>query len=400
MLQSLQREETIDQTKTKLRQMVCRGRDRERAMREVMRSYRPWQIVSAEPALVGGVLGFFQHEALVITVDEAARPPSEPALSGSVPPALVDAFLEETHDDVMLGHVPSAQPATSTGKSFSEVLGEVASSLGEEPGEYRPDTRRVRRPVRERLEEPEHPGAPRTREAARPTGVPDARWSSLCEMARSSGVPDALIPSEIPGVEHPQLQSVFACLPAPPPLPRTSGGLVAVVGSSVRACGGLSGLLETASSVRPTAQVIARALECDPQDVALVCEWVPDRAVPPGLLARSAAEVASFSPGWRRDKVGVAAVYAAALGEDQSWARGALRAMRPSSVVAIVSATTKPEDVDKWVQAIGGADALALVDVRRTCTPGAVLSLGIPVLSLDGEEATPSRWAGVCAASS
>ena len=397
MLQSLQREETSDQTKTELRQVVCRGRDRERAMREVMRIYRPWQIVSAEPALVGGVLGFFQHEALVITVDEAARPPSEPALSGCVPSAHLDAFLAETHDDVVLTHVTSAQPPTSNAKSFSQVLGEVASSLGEEPGEYRPDLSRARSPAA--AESPN--GTAAGRRTADPVGsdVP-VRWAMACEMARSSGVPDALIPSEIPEGERPQLQSVFRRLPAPPPLPRTSGGLVAVVGSSVRTCGALSGLLEAAGSVRPSAQAIASALGCDPEDVAVVCEWVPDRAVPPGLLARSASEAASFAPGWRRDKVGVAAVYAAALGEDQSWARGALRAMRPSSVVAVVSATTKPEDVARWVYAIGGADALALVDVRRTSTPGAVLSLGIPVLSLDGDEATPSRWAGVCAARS
>ena len=48
----------------------------------------------------------------------------------------------------------------------------------------------------------------------------------------------------------------------------------------------------------------------------------------------------------------------------------------------------------------GAADALALVDVRRTCTPGSILSLGIPVLSLDGEAATPSCWAGICGARS
>jgi len=383
VLQSLQR----DETKAKLRQVVCRGRDREQAMREVMQSYEPWQIVSAEPELVGGVLGFFQHEALVITVDESARHPSE---SRGEP---LDAFLEETRDDLVLGSTGLGPPARAADKSFSQVLGEVVSSLGEEPGEYRPPPAPARAPAAATTTTATHRG----NLADHDTTV---LWTEACDMARSCGVPDALIPSEVPEGEPPRLGSVFCRLPAPPPLPRTSGGLVAVVGSSVRNDSALFGLLEVASSVRRSAQAIARTLGCDGEDIALVCERMPDRAVSPGLLARSPAEVASFAPGWRRDKVAVSSVYAPPLGEDQRWAREVLRAMRPSSVVAVVSATTKPEDVARWVQAIGGADALALVDVRRTCTPGAVLSIGIPVLSLDDEVATPSRWAGACAASS
>ena len=373
-------------------------------MREVMRSYQPWQIVSAEPQLVGGVLGFFQHEALVIAVDEAAQPPS--ARTSSDP---VDALLEETRDEVVLGGMILSRPtapeepfahSATIEKSFSQVLGEVASSLGEKPGEYRPDASRLSRPGRARLEGPDHPRAPSQDQAARPTGDTSARWTILCEMARSCGVPDALIPPGIAEEEHPQLQSVFSRLLAPPPLPQTSGGLVAVVGSPSRGDGTLSSILETAGSVRPTAQAIAETVRCGAEDIALVCEGIPDRSVAPGLSASSPTEVASFAPGWRRDKVGVAAVYAPALGEDQRWTREVLRAMRPSLVVAVVSATTKPEDIQEWARAIGGADALALVDVRRTCTPGSILSVGIPVLSLDGEAATPSCWAGICGARS
>lgn len=407
MLQSLQREQRAQRGQradASIRHVVCRGQDREAALREVMRSYEPWQIVSAEPQLVGGVLGFFQHEALVITVDAAARPPSERSSSDPV-----ETLLEETRDEVVLGgrvlarptapEDPFARPVAAE-KSFSQVLGEVASSLGEEPGEYRPDAARVRRPERARLEDPDPPRVPTRARASCPTADVSARWTILCEMARSCGIPDALIPRELPENEHPQLRHVFARLPAPPPLPRTSGGLVAVVGSPLRGEGALSGLLETAGSVRPTAHAIARAVRCGVEDIALVCEGLPDRSVAPGLSACSPTEVASFAPGWRRDKVGVAAVYGPALGEDQRWTREVLKAMRPSSVVAVVSATTKPEDVERWVQAIGAADALALVDVRRTCTPGSILSLGIPVLSLDGEAATPSCWAGTCGARS
>jgi hypothetical protein len=384
VLQSLQR----DEAEPKLRQVVCRGRDRERAIREVMRSYDPWQIVSAEPELVGGIFGFFQREALVITVDESARPPAAPTSS-----ALVDAFLEEARDDVVLDATSPGQSGPTPEKSFDQVLGEVVSSLGEEPGEYRPRPSPPRTPAPAPTDVV-YGRAPRTGHDAA------ARWAVACDTARACGVPNALIPAAVPEGAPPRLESVFCHLPVPPPLPKASGGLVAVVGSSPRSGGTLFGVLEAAGSVRPSAQAIARATGCDEEDIALVCEQMPDRAVPPGLLARDAAEVASLAPGWRRDRTGVAAVYAPALGDSQQWVREVLHAMRPSSVVAVVSATTKPEDVARWVRAIGGADALALVDVRRTCTPGAALSIGVPVLSLDGEAATPSCWAKVCAASS
>jgi hypothetical protein len=381
VLESLQREAT-------LRKVVCTGRDRTQAMREVMEHYEPWQIVSAEPELVGGVLGFFQHEALVITIDESARRPSQAA-----PSQPLDAFLEEVRDDVILEGAPSRSRAGAADKSFCQVLGEVVSSLGEGPGEYRPPS------LPARVAGPAAATPPAPRRDALADDDTAVRWTAACDLARSCGVPDSLIPSEVPDGPV-RLKSVFCRLPAPPPLPCTSGGLIAVVGCSVRNTSALFGLLEMASSVRHSAQAIARTLGCAAEDIALVCERMPDRPVSPGLLAQSPAEVATFAPGWRRGKVGVAAVYAPALGEDQRWARDVLEAMRPSSVVAVVSATTKPEDLARWVAAIGGADALALVDVRATCTPGAVLSIGIPVLSLDGQAATPSCWAGVCAASS
>ena len=418
-----------------VQKVVCRGRDREKALQELMRNYRPEQILSAKPELVGGVLGFFQHEALVVTVDDTAAPPPEaPARHVALRP--LDAVLEGTRDEVSLGGL-SLDDLPETVKTFSQVLGEVVSSLGEEPGEYRPGTEHLRgtgspapaapAPAAEVHAPAPAPAAPapaaaphdpappapaastpaaEAHDPAASTPAPStpaearARWAVVCDVARSCGVPGSLIPASVPDGEEPRLQAIFSRLPEPPPLPDTSGGLVAVVGCSMRGEGKLSGLLGAACAVRPTARAIARTVGCAPEDIALVCEALPDRSTPPGMSAHNPRQAASFAPGWRRDKVGVAAVYAPPLGEDQEWARAVLKALRPSSVVAVVSATTKPEDVARWVQAIGGADALAVVEVRGTCTPGAVLSTGIPVRSLDGEAATPAQWAAVCAARS
>jgi hypothetical protein len=66
-------------------------------------------------------------------------------------------------------------------------------------------------------------------------------------------------------------------------------------------------------------------------------------------------------------------------------------------VWGMAGATTKPDDVRRWVTAIGGVDALVMTEVGATATPAAILSLGLPVTRLDDEPATPARWAAVVA---
>lgn len=100
---------------------------------------------------------------------------------------------------------------------------------------------------------------------------------------------------------------------------------------------------------------------------------------------------------WRRDRVGVVAVYAPPLGASQEWTRAVLQAVRPSAVWGMASATTKPDDVRRWADEIGGLDALAVTDVAATATPAAIVGTGIPVARLDDEPATPARWASVIA---
>jgi hypothetical protein len=368
---------------------------------------------------------------------------------------------------------PMHAAGSDADKPFGEVLSEVASSLGEEPGTYRPDPERLRRPRRpapsDTLFETPQPAAepaaaepapvepapvepaagepaagepaaaqrapaepapkgaapegavspppaqPRQEEAAaesaaeRTPGPPPAPepedttglvavqlpliqmedegppdlGATIVDLLRAAGFPDHLLPRAPFAPELSTIEAVFGALPEPPPLPTEPGGLVAVVGS--------------AGLVRPVANAVALSVGCPRDEVAVASSNASDRHARPEYRARTAAQAASMSPGWRRDRVGVVAVYAPPLGADQRWTRQVLRALRPSCVWGMVGATTKPDDVRRWITAVGGVDALAMTEVSATATPAAILSLGVPVTRLDDEPATPERWAAVVA---
>lgn len=383
--------------------------------------------------------------------------------------------------------VGAPRPAPEHHKAFREVLSEVASSLGEEPGAYRPDPGRLQPPRRPAVVRPldladvpraagagdaplsdprgrapgertpaqlslvglyeqapvapEYPSATVPGAAAPAPDAPDATAgagraaalgpspapaaaqetviaepaitepvaqetadhtptaqepasavelggppdldAAIVDLLRAAGFPDELLPRTAADPDRPLLEAVFASLPSPPPLPADPGGLVAVVG--------------TAGMVRPMAQAIALAVDCPEDEVVVASPSASDRHAPAECRARTATQASALHPGWRRDKVAVVAVYAPPMGTTQSWTREVLRALRPSCVWAMVGATTKPDDVRRWVGAIGGVDALVMTDVDATATPASILSLGIPIACLDEEPATPERWAAVVA---
>lgn len=71
-------------------------------------------------------------------------------------------------------------------------------------------------------------------------------------------------------------------------------------------------------------------------------------------------------------------------GADLDQVELALRALRPDFVLAVVAASSKPEDVSAWCDGLGGADALAVVGAPLTTTPGTCLDAGVPIASIDG----------------
>jgi hypothetical protein len=246
------------------------------------------------------------------------------------------------------------------------------------------------RPATERPATDEGPVAP----IAWPIGRPDRRtaaWaaaqSGLLVMA---GFPEWLLPAAAGDatagapVGAPSLEEAFAAVPAPRPLPRTPGSLVAVVGEG--------------RAATQVARSVAAELGVRPSEISVAALDGTTRSRRPGYRVRTPDEAADLSTGWRRDRVGVVVVHASSAEADRRWAREMLRAMRPSCVWGLARASTKPEDVGRWANDIGGVDALVVDEVAGTVTPAAILSAGIPVARLDGEPATPERWADVVAA--
>ncbi len=450
--------------------LVYEGPDLEALLEQIMEEHGPVRLRPLERRRKGGFLGFFAREVYVVEVEPDVPAPAAPAAAGygepvhdgSVPDGSghggFAALLEATEDELELtaAGMPAAMeppppaavpggPAGTAGppgfpspsllppdaaaavaglevppKPFGQVLTEVASSLGEEPGTYRPPaagagvgvgvgvgvgrngTLQLTLPLpgEEALQAaaeapvvevpapvlplaPSVPPGPLSAPAAQ-LASPGARAVTLAELLRCAGFPEWLLPDlaslELTGSA---LEQVFALLPPAAPLPRTAGGLVAVVGESRLS--------------RPVARAVANELGIPSDDVAVASTSGFTAAERPGMRVRTPEEAAAQAAGWRRDRVGVVCVYSPPLGADQRWTRSMIGAVRPSCVWGPVQATTKPEDVKDWVNKIGGVDALVVGDVQRTTTPASVLSTGIPVARLDGEPATPQRWAAIVA---
>ena len=77
------------------------------------------------------------------------------------------------------------------------------------------------------------------------------------------------------------------------------------------------------------------------------------------------------------------------------WVNDMVQALSATAVWAVVDATRRPKDVRRWIDAIGGADAIVAHDVAATSEPGELLQLGAPVAYLDGVHATAAAWHAV-----
>jgi hypothetical protein len=198
-------------------------------------------------------------------------------------------------------------------------------------------------------------------------GLDDVSVDTLSERVRRGASLDVAL------LEH------FEGLPLPPPPPRRAGSLLVVVGAAAEA------------------HRLAASLSCeigsDPAAIPLASRHPGAHSLVSGtLLVRSAEEGAEFAPGWRRSEPAVVAVDAPVAGTERSWAAHMIAALRPTAVWGVVDSTWKTEDVDAWIRAIGGIDALALENLAATVSPAHALALGIPVARLDGQPASAARW--------
>lgn len=378
---------------------------------------------------------------------------------------MFDWLIDSTEDDDLVLGAPAQGTVVRAGdgpgrldgrgadeslpaKSFDEVLDEVASSLGEEPGTYQvgparlhPGGRSVATgygwPATVPPSEALGAGAPAIgalgsanlepadlesadlepadlatdavlsrwvttqpttggdrRQPGEPVpGVEEDTWSTMqlaaAELLLAAGFPEMLLEDLVGRLVEAQV------LGEEPLLEAVFGALPAV--SLPRAAGALVAVVGPATPVRETAQAVAQLVRCPVDELAIAAQRGGGRAAP-GYRVRSVDKAAALADGWRRYHTGVVGVCAPALGGDQSWTKAMLMALKPTSVWGVVSATTKLVDIAAWIDTIGGVDALALYDVAATRTPAEILELGLPISRVDGHAATPMRWAQLVSA--
>jgi hypothetical protein len=164
------------------------------------------------------------------------------------------------------------------------------------------------------------------------------------------------------------LVRLLAALPAAPPLPRTSGSVVCVVAD--KATG-----LQLAEQLGHEGEVVVASRKR-------------------GGEIRTVEDADERRRAWRRRRTPTLVVVDSPFGiAGDPWAADVLDAFEPVLVVGHVDAARKPEDVRAWAEGLGGLDAIALDGLAGTTTPAAVLGVGLPVALLEGETATPARWA-------
>ncbi len=351
----------------------------------------------SEPTCVrkGGVFGFFAklHYRIEVQPSEDAEPvdgrraataPEEAAQPASAVPAgsptttagALDRLVESTEDLLDLDSSPRP--------SFDDVLSGVASSLGDDPS-------RLDVPLVD-LSLPEAEGAragtvgaataaPPPPAGRLPAGDASLR-ETLAERLADVGYPvELLARRDFPGEGRSALEAAFAALPAPPPLPAGPGSLVAVVGE-------LGQALAVAGS-------LAEQMALEDTELALAAPEPPAFAVPDHLLATDPGRARALAPGWRRDAACAVAVACGGAPASPQWTRRMLRALKPTATWAIVSATAKPEDIARRVAALGGVDAIVLVDLDQTVTPVAACRVGVPIARLGRLVAGVEAWADV-----
>ncbi len=174
------------------------------------------------------------------------------------------------------------------------------------------------------------------------------------------------------------LSALFETIPAAPRIPKRPGSLVVVVGAGQRA-------------LSEAARLVAQE-GWDPSTVGVASPRSGELPVREELYMRDAADATEVGPSLRRGRVGVVAVDSPNGSDSTVWARHLISALRPTMVIGVVDALHKSDDVDRWVEAIGGVDAIVVDRIEATASPASILRLGIPVMRLGEHPSTPARW--------
>ena len=222
------------------------------------------------------------------------------------------------------------------------------------------------------------PRAPRVERRERAAALARSSTSVSASLV-ALGVPERLVPHDFEaiGLRNALAESLVG-LPGVVPLPTTRGVVIAVVGNG-----------------SAPVDLAVRLLEEQglPSDALVVASPGELPGVPVWLQIDDGAAAAERRQSWRRRERATVVAVPCVGPNGPAFARDVLDNLEPTLVWGVVEAYRKPEDVSEWCERLGGVDALALVGLRDTASPAAVMRTGIAIGRVDGEPATPLHWA-------
>jgi hypothetical protein len=172
-------------------------------------------------------------------------------------------------------------------------------------------------------------------------------------------------------------------LALPEALPTMAGSVIAVVGDRREAMAVL--------------ERFAAQLGTDTDDI-LVAASRRTAGVPEEQRLATPEQACERRRSWRRRRrPTLVAIDAGICRNGRPWATELLDALEPTMVWGVVEANRKAEHIRDWADRLGGLDALAVIGLKETVSPAAVLGAGIPVGLLDDDEATAARWTAILA---
>jgi hypothetical protein len=343
-------------------------------------------LLDTDRSIVGGIAGFFGREHFRIEADATA-------LVGAADDATADdATADDAAEDEPLEDGPVQDVADDVGGDTTDVIGDdfaahLARALrAAEPGG--PSDEELVARLQGLLVDDPAPTITTAGSTAGPTDLEPAGQGSpspgpaAAEPVAATPEPDArlvLLTLAAPGLDPCELAGRVDALRTAPPA-SVDRGIVAVVGERDQAL---------AVAGRLVAEDGASA-----DDVVVIAPEAP-AGHPAWMWIGSPDEAAARRDRWsRRPGRCVVAVLLPPGDNARRWARAALDALDPAEVrLAVPGWRTADEVVARRLHGLAPVDGIDLVGDVDPATAVGFLTSEVPVLSLDGDDATADRWA-------
>ena len=220
---------------------------------------------------------------------------------------------------------------------------------------------------------------PAPKQVREPAPAPPASTNPSLHQLKQLGLPVSFLPASEGSLRGALIERLRS-LPTAPPPPSTKGTVMVVAGP--------------VPAATAAARTIAPTLGVDPDSIVVI---TPNRQGAGGgatLELTTPSEIDDHRRSWRWRAHPTLVALDAPMGPGgQAWAAEMLASLEPTAAWGVADAWRKPEDIAAWSDSLGGLDALTLAETGSTSSPATVLQLGLPVALLDGEAATPERWA-------